>query len=145
MCYADLIKELNSRFRVVETQKTFAAKLSQRAQRADETVEEFAADLKRLYAKAYKYRDSTTRQEDLVCRFLDGLRDNEARFEIEFHKEPEDIDEAVYHAVNFIQTRRSSHEHYAERKFKKYARRTNVEEDIESEEEESMERDTDFN
>ena len=50
LCYADLIKELNSRFRVVETQKTFAAKFSQRAQRPDETVEEFAADLKRLYA-----------------------------------------------------------------------------------------------
>ena len=46
MCYADLIKELNSRFRVVETQKTFAAKLSQRVQRADETFEEFASDLK---------------------------------------------------------------------------------------------------
>ena len=69
MCYADLIKELNSRFRVVEAQKTFAAKLSQRAQRADETVEEFAADLKRSNAKACKYRDSTTRQEDLVRRF----------------------------------------------------------------------------
>ena len=36
LCYADLIKELNSRFRVVETQKTFAANFSQRA---DETVE----------------------------------------------------------------------------------------------------------
>ena len=80
----------------------------------------------------------------MVRRFLDGLRDNEAQFEIEFHKEPEDIDDAVYHAVNFIQTKRSFHEHYAERKFKKYARRTKVEEDIESEEEESMETDTDF-
>ena len=38
----------------------------------------------------------------------------------------------------------SSHDHYAERKFKKYARRTNVEEDIGSKEEESMETDTDF-
>ena len=34
------------------------------------------------------------------------MRDNEARFEIEYHKEPDDIDEAVYHTVNFIQTRR---------------------------------------
>ena len=101
--------------------------------------------MKRLYAKAYKYRNSTTRQEDLVSRFLYELRDNEARFEIEFHKEPEDIDEAVYHAVIFIQTRRrSSHEHYAERKFKTKARRTNVAEDIGSEEEESMETDTDL-
>ena len=41
-------------------------------------------------------------------KFLDGLRDNDTRFEIEYNKEPEDIDEAVYHAVNFIQTRRRS-------------------------------------
>ena len=64
------MKELNSRFRVVETQKTFAAKFSQRVQRADETTEEYAADLKRLYAKAYQFRDLKTRQEDLVRKFL---------------------------------------------------------------------------
>lgn len=104
-CYRELIKELNSRFRVVETEKSFAAKFSTRVQKADETVEEYAADLKRLYAKAYKNRDSRTKREDLVRRFLDGMKDNEARFEIEFHKEPDDIDEAVYHAVNFIHTR----------------------------------------
>lgn len=51
--YPELVKELNSRFRVVETQKTFAAKFSQRTQKHDETVEEYAADLKRLYFKAY--------------------------------------------------------------------------------------------
>ena len=44
----------------METEKSFAAKFSQRCQRADETVEEFAAELKRLYAKAYKNRDSKT-------------------------------------------------------------------------------------
>ena len=54
-CYSQLIKEFNSRFCVVETQKTFAAKFSQRVQRPDETVEGYAAELKRLYfLKAYK-------------------------------------------------------------------------------------------
>ena len=95
-CYRELVKELNSRFRVVEYGKFFAAKFSQRTQREDETVEENAADLKRPHAKAYKNRDCRTKQEDLVRRFLDGMRDNEARFEIEYHKEPDDIDEAVY-------------------------------------------------
>ena len=104
-CYRELIQELNSRFRVVETEKSFAAKFNQRAQRTDETVEEFAADLKRLYAKAYKNRDNKTKREDLVRRFLDGMQDNEAFFEIYYHKEPDDIDEAVYHAVNFIHKR----------------------------------------
>ena len=119
--YEELVRELNSRFRVVEAQKTFAAKFSQRSQRNDEAVEEYAADLKRLYAKAYKSRDEKVRQEDLVRRFLDGLKDDEARFKIEFHKETDDIDNAVYHAVNFLQTRRrSSGDNFADKKFKRY-------------------------
>ena len=73
---------------MVETQQTFAAKFSQRVQRPNETVEEYAVELKRLYSKAYKFTDNNTRQEDLVRRFLDGLKDTEARFETEFHKEP---------------------------------------------------------
>ena len=138
--YSELVKELNSRFRTVETQRTFAAKFSQRAQKQDETVEEYAAELKRLYAKAYKSRDSKTRQEDLVRRFLNGLKDHEARFEIEFHKEPDDIDQAVYHAVNFIQTkRRNSSDYYNDRKFKKYARRTGQDDDFEDSEIEQQE------
>jgi len=35
--------------------------------------------------------DSTTRREDLVRRFLDGLRHEEVRWEVEYVKEPEDI------------------------------------------------------
>ena len=96
-CYSELIKELNSRFRVVETKRTFAAQFSKRTQRQGETAEEFAAELKRLYAKAYSFRSEATRQEDLVRRFLDGLRDSDARFEVEYNKEPENIDEAVFH------------------------------------------------
>ena len=94
--------------------------------------------MKWLYAKAYEYRDEHTRQEDLVRRFLDGLRDSEARFENEYNKEPDDIDEAVDHAVNFIQTRsRSSDDSYQDRKAKKYARRASCEYDSVSEEIES--------
>ena len=123
---------------MVETQKTFAAKFSNRAQKYDETVEEYAAELKRLYSKAYRNRDASTRQEDLVRRFLNGLKDSEASFEIEFHKEPEDIDEAVYHAVNFIQTkRRNNPGTYQDKKFKRYARRANYEDDIEDSETEN--------
>ena len=101
-CYSEPIKELNSRFRVVETKRTFALQFSQRTQRQGETAEEFAAELKRLYAKAYSFRGETTRQEDLVRRFLDGLRDSEARFEVEYNKKPVNIDDAVYHVVNFV-------------------------------------------
>ena len=89
--------------------------------------------MKRLYSKAYQSRDQKTRQEDLVRRFIDGLRDNEARFKKEYNKGPEDIDEAVYHAVNFLQTKRRSHpDAFLDRKFKKFARRAAAEPSCES-------------
>ena len=53
-CYPELIKKLNNIFRVIETQRTNAAKFSQRVQKPNETVEEYAAELKRLYSKAYR-------------------------------------------------------------------------------------------
>ena len=137
-CYPKLVKELNSRFRVVETKRTFASKFSQRVQKPNETVEEYAADLKRLYSKAYQQRDAKTRQEDLVRKFLDGLKDNDARFEIEYNKEPEDIDQAVYHAVNFIQTRRRNQETFAD-KYKKFVRRATEEISYDTDEEYSSE------
>ena len=103
--YQELVAAMNSRFRVVQTARSFAAKFSRRNQRPGETAEDFAADLKRLYDKAHGYRDRRTREEDLVRRFLDGLHDEEVRSEVEFNKEPQNIDEAVYHVVNLIQIR----------------------------------------
>lgn len=76
------------------------------------------------------FTTKNTRQEDLVRRFLDGLRDSDARFEIEYNKEPEDIDEAVYQAENFMQTKhRGSMDGSSDKKFKRYARRAKQEED----------------
>jgi hypothetical protein len=82
-----------------------------------------------LYDRAHGYRDRKTRDEDLVRRFLDGLYDEEARFEIDFHKEPRTIDEAVFHAVNFTQTRGGS---VTDRKQKRGARRATVRDPEES-------------
>ena len=104
--YGRLIQELNSRFRVVETTKTYRALFSNRDQRSGETPESYAAELKRLYDKAYPNRDHATRAEDLVRRFMDGLGDEAARFHIEYIKDPVDIDHAVYEAVNFQETKR---------------------------------------
>lgn len=95
--------------------------------------------LQRLYSKTRTSRDHKTRQENLVRRFLGGLKDGEARFEIESHKEPEDIDEADYHAVNVQQTRRrSTSEFNKERKFKKYVHRTSEESDYKDSEEDHL-------
>ena len=104
--YGLLIGELDIRYRRIETPRTYAAQFSSRNQKKGETAEEYVAELKRLYDRAHGYRDAATRQEDLVRRFLDGLWDEEARFEVEFHKEPTTIDEAVYFVVCFLQTKR---------------------------------------
>ena len=103
--YAHLVYELNSRFRVVVTKKTYGAQFSHRCQKANECVEEYAAELKRLYDKANANRDEETRREDLLRRFLDGLYDEKARFQVEYITEPSDIDEAVYQVVDFQETR----------------------------------------
>ena len=118
--YDTLIFELNSRFSVVETKKTYAAQFSKRNQKVGETTEEYAAELKRLYDRAYAHRDSGTRQEDLLRRFLDGLYDDKARFQVEYVKEPKTIDEAVFFVVDFEETRRKPV--YSEGQDKKYKR-----------------------
>ena len=103
--YRSVIDEMHSRFRIIETARSFASKFTSRTQKQGETAEDFAADLKRLYDRAHGYRDRRTRDEDLVRRFLDGLRDEEVRMEVEFNKEPQNIDEAVYYVVNLVQIR----------------------------------------
>lgn len=64
-------------------------------------MEDYAADLKRLYAKAHPKRNSKTREEDLLQRFLDGLADSIAQFYVENVKEPENIDVVTIQVVNF--------------------------------------------
>lgn len=104
--FRNLVKELKHRFRKVETCRTYGAQFSNRSQNPGETIEDYAAELKRLYDKAHANRDRETRNEDLLRRFLDGLIDDRARFQVEFIKEPEDIDAAVYEVVNFLETRK---------------------------------------
>ena len=101
--YSSLVKELESRFRVVETKKTYAAILSHRNQKPGECVEDYAAELKKLYSKAHPHRDSQTRQEDLLRRFFDGLSDEKARVQVEYVKDPKSIDEAVDAVVAYME------------------------------------------
>ena len=104
--YSYLVEELTRRYRVVETSRSFAAKFSRRSQRHGETAENYAAELKMLYDKAHKNRERNVRDEDLVRRFLDGLVDQEAKFKVEYHKEPKNIDAAVFHVVNLVELKK---------------------------------------
>lgn len=99
--YKKLIEELDNRYRVVETKKSLEAKFSSRHQKPNEPVEMYAADLKKLYAKAYPGRDESIRREDLLRKFFDGLNDEKVQFQVEYIKEPDNIDDAVFQVVNF--------------------------------------------
>ncbi len=104
--YTRITAELDARYRKVETTKTYGVRFSHRDQKAGESVEEYAAELKRLYDKAHPGRPAQTRSEDLLRRFLDGLSDEQARFQVEFVKEPTNIDTAVQEVVIFQETRK---------------------------------------
>ena len=78
---------MKGRFDVIETTKTFVTQFSRRNQSYRESAEEYAAELKRLYDKAYPRRGPETRQEDLLRRFLMGLHNNKARMHVVLNKE----------------------------------------------------------
>ena len=99
--YKLLKVELENRFRHVEHPKTYRAVFAAKRQKANESIEGFAAELKRIYDKAYARRDPRTRKEDLLTKFLDGLQDTKAAFHAEFVKDPKDIDTAVNEVINF--------------------------------------------
>ena len=71
-------------------------------------MEEFAAELKKLYSEAHPRRDSLTRQEDLLRRFFDGLLDDKTRVQVEYVKDPKTIDEAVDAVVAFMEASKSA-------------------------------------
>ncbi len=101
--YPTLVHRLQSRFFKIETPHTLAIQFSHRDQRHNESPEDYAAELKRLYDRAYPHRDMETRREDLLRRFLDGLRDSQAKYQVEFVKDPANIDQAVYEIVHWLE------------------------------------------
>ena len=133
--YDLLIQELTYRYRTVEPRRTMGAKFSHRVQKPGETVQEFAAELKRLYDKAHPDRDRQTRTEDLLRKFLDGLRDDNASFHVEYVKEPSDIDDAVNEVINFVETRRRPEGNNEVKKPRRAARLAMDDDDDEDEQE----------
>ena len=101
--YKTLVVELENRFKVVHTHRTYAAAFSHRNQKPGESVEDYAAELRRLYSKAHARRDITTREEDLLRRFFDGLSDDKARTQVEYVKDPKTLSEAVAAVVGYLE------------------------------------------
>ena len=95
------------RFHKVESAKTYAAMFWKKDQKASETEETYAAELKHIYGKAYPQHDNSAQDEDLLCRFLNGLLHQKAHQQIEFIKDPTNIDAALDHIVKSCETHQS--------------------------------------
>ena len=94
--YEYLVEELQRRFKTTETPQTCARQFYRRRLRSGETLKEFASDLKTLVRKAYPSGLSQwAMQQMLIKQFLDGLGDDELRYNIEYVKMPKDLDEAI--------------------------------------------------
>jgi len=104
--YAKLITELKNRYGTLESKKSYRVLFNRRNQKTAETTETYAAELKRIYDKAYPDREPRIRQEDLLQRFLMGLTDNKARIHVELSKDPKTIEEAVQDIITYRETTR---------------------------------------
>ncbi|CAC5386246.1 unnamed protein product [Mytilus coruscus] len=102
--YSKLATELKNRFGVFENKRTYKVQFNRRTQKPNENTVDYAAELKRIYDKAYSNRHAKIRQEDLLQRFLMGLSDNEARIHIELTKDPKTIEEAVQEVITYRET-----------------------------------------
>ena len=85
----------------MESTKTYAAIFWKHAQKVSKTEETYVAELKQVYGKAYAQHDSASRDEDLLHRFLNGLMDEKAHQQVEFVKDPANIDEALDEIVKY--------------------------------------------
>ena len=99
--YRALTTALKNRFRKIANPKLYSMKFDGCNQRRNQTAEDYAAELKMLYDKAFPRRNEEVRDDDLLRRFLSGLHDKEAQFQVEFVKAPTDIDSVVAEVVNF--------------------------------------------
>jgi hypothetical protein len=102
--YSKLVKELQNRFGSSETKKNYRVQFNRRHQKSGETIEAYATELKRIYAKAYNNRDAKIGQEDLLQHFLMGLIDNKTRIHIELTKVARYVEEAVHKVVTYLET-----------------------------------------
>ena len=107
--YKKLVRELRMRFRTVESERGYRLKWTELRQSPGQSVEELAAHIKWLHDKAYPNRDRKTRKEYLVSKFFEALSDSMTKAQVQFIKDPQDIDEAVEYVVNYKDTYKSRH------------------------------------
>ena len=95
------------RFQTVESERGYRLKWTELKQSPGQSVEELAAHIKWLHDKVYPNRDRKMRKEDLVSKFFEALADSTAKAQVQFIKDPHNIDEVVEYVVNYKDTYKS--------------------------------------
>jgi hypothetical protein len=94
--YDALVHELSLRFRITHTRESSQQTFYNRKIKPNETLREYAADLKRLILRAFPRGISPDVREDMTLKqFFDGLHDEDARFHVKSLQHPRNVDEAV--------------------------------------------------
>ena len=99
--YKELLDCVKKRFRKVESRKMFADMFWKRDQKGGELEETYAAELKRLHGKAWPKQNLESTEEDLLQRFMNGVLDKKAKQQVEFVKNPTNIDDALDEVVKY--------------------------------------------
>ena len=92
------------RYRTVESKRGYKIQWTELKQTSSQSVEELAAHIKVLYDKAFPNRDQRTRREDMVSKFFEALADTTAKAQVQFVKNPKNIDDAVKYVVQYSET-----------------------------------------
>ena len=129
--YDKLVRELRMRYRTVESKRGYKLKWTELKQTPSQTVEELAAHIKFLHDKAFPNRDQKTRREDMVSKFFEALTDTGAKAQVQFVKNPKNIDDAVKYVVHYSDT-------YKSKKSDGKARATKTETDSDGEEQDGV-------
>ena len=94
--YHSVVHQLSVRFKEVKTQESCQRLFFSRILNSNETVREFAAQLKTLSFKAFPVGVShQVREEMLIKQFFDGLGDGDVDFKIRYLQRPKTLDSAL--------------------------------------------------
>ena len=102
--YNDLITEPEWRFKAYDSLESNQRRFFSRSLSTEETVKEYAADLRDLCFKAFPEGiDADPREKLLLRQFLDGLNNTEVAFQVDFTHKPTSLNQAVDLVQEYIE------------------------------------------
>lgn len=104
--YNELVKKLEVRFGHQHMDQLYRSQLRNRAQKHNESLQEFEADIARLVRKAYPSVTDDVSESLAVDKFLDGLREPETQQAVKLAR-PKTLSDALTQALEFEAVKQS--------------------------------------